>query len=175
MAQVFISFVHEDHELAEAVQLYISSQLNLPESVFLSSDNWQIFAGEIWLDRIKAELSAAKVVVLMLSRRSVGRPWVNFEAGAAWLTDKVIIPVCYGNLTKDLLPKPYSGLQALNLREETYYLLSSVAHHLGKVAVPPPGPSVADLVNDKKEKSTFETIADPSWRLNYALEGFVDV
>jgi hypothetical protein len=63
----------------------------------------------------------------------VGRRWVNFEAGAAWLADKPIIPVCYGNLSKDALPHPYSAIQALNLQSEAYYLLKSVHHQLNLV------------------------------------------
>jgi len=63
----------------------------------------------------------------------VARPWVNFEAGAAWLADKPIIPVCYGNLSKDALPHPYSAIQALNLPSEAYYLLKSVNHQLNLV------------------------------------------
>src|SRR2546430_13475283 len=50
--------------------------------------------------------SAAKVVILLLSRRSVARPWVNFEAGAVWLNGKKIIPVCIGDMDKGDLPKP---------------------------------------------------------------------
>jgi len=46
----------------------------------------------------------------------VARPWVNFEAGAAWLAGKKIIPVCYGNLSSDALPHPYSAIEAVNLR-----------------------------------------------------------
>jgi hypothetical protein len=59
--------------------------------VFLASDKSQIYAGDLWLQKIKEALSAAEIVVLMLSRRSVARPWVNFEAGAAWMVDKKII------------------------------------------------------------------------------------
>lgn len=62
---------------------------------------------------------------------------MNFEAGAARLTRKVIVPVCYGGVTRDILPKPYSGIQALNLREDGYYLIKSIAHHL-KIAPPAP-------------------------------------
>ena len=138
MAKVFISFIHEEQDIAEAVQSLLREDLDTRE-IFLSSDQWQVFAGEIWLDRIRTELSAAKVVVLLLSQESVGRPWVNFEAGAAWLSGKAIIPVCYGGLAKSNLPKPYSGIQALDLREESYYLVSSVAHYIG-VLPPPPGP-----------------------------------
>ena len=130
MARLFVSFVHEDEKIALAVQNLLQTELNLREEVFLSSDKSQIYAGDLWLQKIKEALSAAEIVILMLSKRSVARPWVNFEAGAAWLADKPIIPVCYGNLSKDALPHPYSAIQALNLPSEAYYLLKSVNHQL---------------------------------------------
>jgi hypothetical protein len=74
----------------------------------------------------------------MLTQESVRRPWVNFEAGAAWLAKKVIIPICFRDLTPDQLPKPYSALQAVHLPDEAYYLLRSVAKHLGHSLPPPP-------------------------------------
>ena len=129
MTEVFLSFIHEEQKIAEAVQSLLRDKLSTPD-VFLSSDQWQVFAGEIWLDRIKEALTSAKVVVLLLSDMSVGRPWVNFEAGAAWLSSKPIVPVCYGRLTKGGLPKPYSAIQALQLPDEAYYLVRSVGHHL---------------------------------------------
>jgi len=62
---------------------------------------------------------------------------VNFEAGAAWLTDKHVIPACFKGLSKEKLPKPYSSLQAINLNEaaDQCYLLHSVCHYLGKLSV----------------------------------------
>jgi hypothetical protein len=74
----------------------------------------------------------------MLSKASVARPWINFEAGAAWLAKKPIIPACFGGLTKDTLPKPYSGIQALNLPDDLDYLVKSVARHLSPDAIGPP-------------------------------------
>ena len=129
MADIFISFIHEEEPVAVAVKELLRPSLG-KWNVFLSSDKWQIFAGEQWLDRIKAELQPAKVVILLLSSRSVKRPWVNFEAGAAWLTGKVIIPACFAGLSKDDLPKPYSNFQALDLPDDDYYLVRSVLHHL---------------------------------------------
>jgi hypothetical protein len=150
MAKIFISFIHEEKKIADAVQDLIrdqlGSQLEGSAGVFLASDQWQVYAGENWLERIRKELTESKVVILMLSNQSVGRPWVNFEAGAAWLQEgKVIIPVCFGGLTKDNLPKPYSSIQSLNLKEEAYYLITSICHHLGTGGLPlaliPPPPS----------------------------------
>lgn len=136
MADIFISFIHEEQAVAVAVQQLLRPFLG-NRNVFLSADEWQIFAGEQWLDRIKAELQPAKVVVLLLSPRSVQRPWVNFEAGAAWLTGKVIVPVCFAGLSKGTLPKPYSNIQALELPDDDYYLIRSVSNHL-KLPPPPP-------------------------------------
>jgi hypothetical protein len=133
MAQVFISFIHEEVGYAEAVKDFISRTLGPPAAPFLSSDRFQVYAGEKWIDRIMDELREAKVVILMLSEESVKRPWVNFEAGAAWTRNIVTIPVCIRRLTKDDLPKPYSSLQAVDLNSvrEDEYLACSVAHYLG--------------------------------------------
>jgi hypothetical protein len=132
MAEVFISFIHEEVDYAECVGVFINQVLTPTVMPFMSSDKLQVYAGEKWLDRIMSELASAKVVILMLSKRSVGRPWVNFEAGAAWTRDIVAIPVCFGELTKEQLPKPYSSLQAVDLesRDDHEYLAKSVAHHL---------------------------------------------
>jgi len=132
MAQVFISFIHEEEDYAQAVQKFITRILGEDATPFLSSDKLQIYAGEKWVDRIMDELKDAKVVLLILSGHSVKRPWVNFEAGAAWTRDIAIIPVCVGGFKKDDLPKPYSSLQAVDLRipGDDEYLARSVAHYL---------------------------------------------
>jgi hypothetical protein len=137
MADIFISFVHEDAAVASAVQQFVRESYE-SQKVFLSADEWQVFAGDDWLQRIREELEPAKIVLLLLSERSVSRPWVNFEAGGAWLTGKKIIPVCVGKLDKGGLPKPYSSWQALHLPEDAYFLLTSLGHHLHLIS-PPPG------------------------------------
>src|SRR5271163_3722789 len=115
MADVFISFIHEEREYAEAIQEFVTQLLGIDAKPFMSSDQMQVYAGEKWLEQIMNELKTAKVVLLMLSKESVVRPWVNFEAGAAWTRDIVTIPVCFGGLRKGELPKPYSILQAVDL------------------------------------------------------------
>jgi hypothetical protein len=96
MAEVFISFATEDQRVGEAVQREIENRLSLREQVFMSSDHRQLAAGEDWIDRIKREISACEGMVLLLSSRGVRRPWVNFEADAAWAAGKPLIPVRSG-------------------------------------------------------------------------------
>lgn len=114
-------------------------------------------------------LSGAAVVVLLLTQRSVRRPWVTFEAGGAWLTNKTIIPVCAGNLKVGALPKPYSTLQALELPTQGHYLLTSLEHHLklgAQLPTPPNATVLYDLLVGKSEElMRAERIGDPYWML----------
>ena len=157
MADIFISFIHEEQPVAVAVQQLLHASLGT-RNVFLSSDEWQIFAGEQWLDRIKAELQPAKVVVLLLSPRSVERPWVNFEAGAAWLTGKIVVPACFAGLSKGGLPKPYSNIQALDLPDDDNYLIRSVSHHLNLHL--PPSPPTFDSAEQRALREAIRQVVD---------------
>jgi hypothetical protein len=157
MAEVFISFIHEQERVARAVQGLLRENLRQTPGmnaveVFMSSDEWQVLAGEVWFDRILRELNAARVLVALMSPQSVSRPWVNFEAGAAWAAGKPVVPICFGGIERDNLPRPYSALQAINLPDDGYYLFTSVARHLDRHAfVRPPffvgDPELAGLVD----------------------------
>ena len=150
MAEIFISFIHEEEKAADAVKSFLNRKLGFESTVFLASDMWTIYAGEDWLKRIKEELASAKVMLLVMSKEAVSRPWVNFEAGAAWIGDKALIPVCFGGLRPETLPKPYSNFQAVNLddKDGPYYLVISIRHHMKvKGMTPPPFlPDDADVV-----------------------------
>jgi hypothetical protein len=176
VADVFISFVHEEKEIAAAVQRLIREELRLPEGVFLSEDKAQIFAGDQWLAKIHEALASAKVVVLLFSLRASLRPWVNFEAGAAWLAGKPLIPCCYGNMRKDRMPHPYSTLQALNLESEVDYFLTSLHHHLKLETTPPPPSFIKALLRKSAQPGTLAAIIkDPRDSLTEQLEQFVDI
>ena len=157
MADIFISHIHEEEVVAKALLCLLRKLLGSNRKAFLSSDRWQIHAGEIWLDRIKEELTSAKVVILLLSPESVKRAWVNFEAGAAWGMDKIIIPVCFNGLSKGNMPHPYSSRQGLDLEHDGYYLVTSLHHHL----TPNGGSSSAPLpllVGDETWKNLKEAL-----------------
>jgi hypothetical protein len=162
MPSIFISFVHEDQWVAERVKALLEEVLNLEKDVFLSGDKRMVYAGDMWLEKIKAGLTDAKVVILMLSKRSMSRPWVNFEAGGAWLTNKVIIPCCYGTQTKGTLPHPYSSIQALDLADEMDFLVQSVHHHLGLLIPLPPNQAERGIARALKEQKIRDRGAQPS-------------
>jgi hypothetical protein len=139
-----MSFIHEEETAASTLSFFIRHIFGHSIDTFMSSDKNAIYAGEDWMKRIFDELKTTKVLISLLSPASVGRPWINFEAGAAWMGNAVVIPVCMGGLTIGELPKPYSSLQAIEIgtTEGAYYLFSSIAHHLG--IEPPRRPIFSD-------------------------------
>jgi hypothetical protein len=148
---VFISFIHEEERVATAVQALLKEKLGEEFRVFLSTD---LRAGHVWLERIREELTQARVIVSLLSPRSIARPWVNFEAGAAWFAHKPIIPACFGGLELASLPKPYSDFQAIDLRQRHYELVRDAFGWLtGKAEIaagpwPPDDPAVRRLYDE---------------------------
>ncbi len=76
--------------------------------VFLSSDVESIPVGEKWLLSIEQALADCVALVVLCSHESKSRPWINFEAGAAWIRNVPVIPVCHGGLQPNELPLPLS-------------------------------------------------------------------
>jgi len=134
-SRVFISFVDEDRDVATAVKGLIETRLRLRGEVFLSTE---LVAGDDWLGEIRGAIESSELLVVMLSSRSIKRPWVNFETGAAWILKKPMIPVCFGALAKSVLPHPYSNFQAVQLPGDEDKLLEGVHRKLNLDGAPPP-------------------------------------
>jgi len=161
MADIFISFIHEEVDVADGVRDFLGKKLADNTKVFLSADKWTVLAGEDWLKRVKNELTSARIVVLILSEDSVKRPWVNFGAGAGWISeDKILIPTCFGGLHKGAMPKPYSDLDGVSLEDHSdlYYLVTSIYQYLQPrmIAPPPFGPTDPAVVELLRIVKAFE-------------------
>lgn len=48
--RIFISYVHEDLAVAEALQKLLRTELALGEEIFLAADETKILAGDVWLE-----------------------------------------------------------------------------------------------------------------------------
>jgi hypothetical protein len=166
--QIFISHISKETSLARALkERLVADFLGLPE-VFVSSDRTTIEAGEKWLDEIESALKAADLVMVMASHESVGRPWVNFEAGAVWLRGIPLIPICHSGMTPASLPTPLSLLQGAPITdpEGLQKIYDAVAKQLGVAS-----PNVdfkamsqyfAGIVKKLEEAGTgIETVQDP--------------
>lgn len=103
---VFISHITPEKEVAIAFkELIEESFLNMIE-VFVSSDGESINMGQRWLESITVALKKCSIEIVLCSPQSVQRPWINFEAGAAWIRDIPVIPLCHSGMEPSKLPVP---------------------------------------------------------------------
>lgn len=119
--KVFVSHIHEHTALAIALENEIEKLYLGAIEVFVASHD--ISGGVDWLREINAALKDARLVLLLSNERSVTRPWVNFEAGAAWIRGDVpIVPLCFGNMDRGRLPEPLASLNAMSLCDPTDFV-----------------------------------------------------
>lgn len=91
---IFVSHISDEAEVAIWIKKSISKLLLGGVQFFVSSDGTAIVGGDRWLNKIEEGLRDARVVLVLCSARSVLRPWVNFEAGGAWIAGKRVVPIC---------------------------------------------------------------------------------
>lgn len=114
---VFISHIHEEREIANEFKKLIEDSFLGMIDVFVSSNEQNIEMGQRWLDNITGALKQASVEILLCSPKSVERPWINFEAGAGWIKDIPVIPLCHSGMSPSQLPVPLNMLQAAKASE----------------------------------------------------------
>lgn len=129
--RIFLSHASDDHTTAD----YLRGRLidAVPDShVFLASRPGDIPVGADWLTTIKKELAASDAYMVLLTRASVQRPWVQFETGAAWMSDRTLVTVVAGPLEKQDVPMPLSSFQlySLSVAEEARHVFDALGGHL---------------------------------------------
>jgi len=92
---MFVSHVGEEAAVAARLKAALSRDFLGLVDVFVSSDADSIAAGEDWLRSIEQALQESSLLVILCSPTSITRPWVNFEAGAAWMRRIPLVPLCH--------------------------------------------------------------------------------
>jgi hypothetical protein len=82
MKSVFISHISDETELAQWLKSRLDRDFLGTLDIFVSSDRSTIGAGRKWLDEVDKALKKADLQIILCSRESVGRPWVNFEVAS---------------------------------------------------------------------------------------------
>jgi hypothetical protein len=116
-ALVFISHITEEKEIAILFKELIESSFLGMIEVFVSSDGESISMGQRWLDEITVALKECTIEIIICSPDSVNRPWINFEAGAGWIRNIPVIPLCHSGAEPNKLPAPLNLLQAAKATE----------------------------------------------------------
>lgn len=122
---IFISHARANASLAKALADALES---LGKETFLSSRAGDLRADEDWLPSILDALQKSCAYIILLTPESMGRPWVNFEAGAAWASKKKYIFVRVQALSADDIPLPISSRQvyALDIEGELEVILEAL-------------------------------------------------
>jgi hypothetical protein len=143
--RAFISHISEEATVAAGLKDALDRDFLGILDVFVSSDGESIAAGEDWLRSIDEALRSSTLLITLCSPVSIRRPWINFEAGAAWMLNVPIIPLCHAGLTPRDLPMPLSLRQGLSLGD---------AEHLRRLYT-----RVADVLNCRVPVRPFEELA----------------
>lgn len=106
MADVFISHQHKDRAAAERVAARLTD-----EGVSTWRDT-SLVAGDAWDERIRTELKAARVVVVLWSHASWASRWVQAEATAGRERDCLVA----ARLDDVVLEPPFNMVQTADLR-----------------------------------------------------------
>ena len=91
-------------------------------TTFLASRPGDIQADEDWLEGIERALQEANTYIIFLTPESVLRPWVNFEAGAAWFFQRQLVFVRIQALSTDDIPLPINSRQVYAIDDKEQLL-----------------------------------------------------
>ncbi len=112
---IFISHIHEDQLIAAALESMIQEALLGGVEMFNASNRQSLAVGDPWRDLIIERLGTCRTLLVVATPDSVRSPWVNFEAGGAWVSGKRVIPCCAKGMQPTSLPAPLSHLQAIDI------------------------------------------------------------
>jgi hypothetical protein len=179
-ASIFISHISEEAELATLLKRHLIKDFLGLFNVFVSSDTVSISAGSKWLDSIESALQDAKTELVLCSKISIKRPWINFEAGAGWMRNIPIVPICHSGLRLRDLGAPLSFLQGIEAAKESgieqiYKLLAET------LEVDKPAVNTKEIVDEIKAfeeryiPDLEKTIASQTSRESAALERIKDI
>ena len=115
---VFISHITDEAPVADALKVYLRRCFGPTLKVFVSSDYNSIATGEEWHRAILGAIREASVFVVLLSRESVERRWINFESGFAWGAGVKMLPLTFRNFSPGEVGFPLSQLHMRTLVDE---------------------------------------------------------
>lgn len=112
---IFISHIHGEEGTANAIENVLRVALLGSVNIFNSSNRRSLDPGDPFRDKIIETLRASECTLVVASPDSVSSPWVNFEAGGAWVSGRRVIPCCVKGMKPTSLPVPLSHLQGVYL------------------------------------------------------------
>jgi hypothetical protein len=104
----FLSYRSVEARFADVLKSHLVEDFIGLIDIFLASDTTSIPAGARWLADIVEGLRRSQLHIVICSKYSMSRPWINYEAGAAGVRGVPIVPLCHSGLVPAQLPVPLS-------------------------------------------------------------------
>ena len=98
--RVFLSFSHDDERRARE----LIKELRLVPDLEVVSSGEDFDAGTDWQRRLRTQLEASDLVLVLLTPDSVGSKWIQHEMGAAWALRKNLAVVAEDPRLVEKLP-----------------------------------------------------------------------
>ncbi|EKF55612.1 hypothetical protein I215_06627 [Galbibacter marinus] len=116
---IFISHSSQDADTAKLLIDLLKTSLNLSSSRIrcTSVNGYRLPAGASTDETLKKEVHDSKVLIGLISPKSINSAYVLFELGARWGASLPLIPLITSELGSELLKGPLSGINALNCCE----------------------------------------------------------
>ena len=141
MVQLFVSHISEEKDVAILLKDMMEEDFLGLVEFFASSDVGTIELGVQWLEAVERAIEKADAVIVLCSKASVHRPWVQFEIGAAWMKGLPNIPVCHSGMTPTDLATPLKDYEGADLGtpEGLLALYEMIGRRLKLQRTPVPG------------------------------------
>jgi hypothetical protein len=112
-ASIFVSHYAQDVDLARAVVILLERICGNDLRVFMSSDiSRGIPYSKPWFQMLLSEIDHASAMICILTSRSIDRPWVFWEAGAAFGKGKPVYGLAIGIGVQEACVGPFAQFQS---------------------------------------------------------------
>ena len=116
MKKLFISYHSADEPNAEDAAAHLERVFHRESlDVFMAARPESVRPGDVWTDKIIDGLTDADALLVLVTLDTFNVRWINFELGFAWGRGARILLFCDRGIVPELLPTPYSLLQAVDI------------------------------------------------------------
>jgi hypothetical protein len=118
--KILISHISEEALFALLLKDFIESTFLGQFEVSLSSNSGDSGVGDKWLVELDGSLTAADLLLVLCSPKSIRQPWVHFKFGCAWTKTMPITCLCHSGLNKVGLPSHLRTFDVLEVDDEDF-------------------------------------------------------
>ncbi|MEM9271595.1 MAG: SUMF1/EgtB/PvdO family nonheme iron enzyme [Cyanobacteria bacterium P01_F01_bin.143] len=121
MTRIFISHSHADEAIAYKLFDFLIAALKLDdEDILCTSDpnSGLSFNSNSISTQLKSNLKQADALVALITADSLRSPWIPFEIGSFWPTEKTIVLILGPSLTPEKLPGPLKGWLSISIEND---------------------------------------------------------